>query len=129
MGCDVHMAVEVYLDGKWVNVLRDKPVKRYSWETKEWYEGRNYTLFGCLAGVRNNNVPLIAEPRDLPDDMDPRTTAPWRDEDEYDEEKEKKLPSGTTVRPMGIIRPLGFFSLKSLTGLCGKSRKMTSKES
>lgn len=45
----------------------------------EWYSDRNYTVFGVLANVRNGSgfagvdtgdpLPIIAEPRGLPDDM------------------------------------------------------------
>lgn len=37
---------------------------------EDWaYDGRNYVLFGVLAGVRNEEVTPIAEPKGLPEDM------------------------------------------------------------
>lgn len=56
MGCDIHCFVE-------------KKVKS-SWKLVEKLEvGRNYTLFGKMAGVRDRSVEPISEPRHLPDDI------------------------------------------------------------
>jgi hypothetical protein len=35
------------------------------------YGNRNYTVFGVLAGVRDQNVTPISKPRGLPPDVDP----------------------------------------------------------
>ena len=84
MGADIHLAVEIYLDGAWKNVIRDEPITYYgNHKTKEWYSGRNYVLFAALADVRNASpgeegwIPPISEPRGFPDDIDLRTVEPW----------------------------------------------------
>lgn len=56
MGCDIHFHVEIKVDGEWqhyghINV------------------GRNYRLFGIMAGVRSHDVDPIVDPKGLPDDM------------------------------------------------------------
>lgn len=56
MGCDIHMHVECKHDGVW---------KRHNVEI---YKGRNYELFGILAGVRGNSTP-ISYPKGLPVDV------------------------------------------------------------
>lgn len=56
MGCDIHMHVECKHDGVW---------KRHDVEI---YDGRNYELFGILAGVRGNSTP-ISYPKGLPIDV------------------------------------------------------------
>lgn len=61
MGCDIHIAVEVQRDnGTWRFVQPPERVDLvpYSktdsdFRTREWYPGRNYTLFSILADVRN----------------------------------------------------------------------------
>lgn len=55
MGCDVHLHIEVKLDGKWEH-----------WGHPSIH--RWYTLFGKMAGVRDESVVPIAEPRGLPKD-------------------------------------------------------------
>jgi len=58
MGCDIHMWVErLESDGLW-HLVPDAKV----------FKGRNYRLFGWLAGVRGDGPP-IAEPRGWPSDM------------------------------------------------------------
>ena len=56
MGCDIHMHIEVKVDGVW-----------------NYYGGpkvsRNYWLFANMAGVRNYwDIKPICEPKGLPDD-------------------------------------------------------------
>lgn len=79
MGCDIHVYLEKYasINGKstWVNVdywqknpyfgIEDN-VDEY--EHVSCYVGRNYDLFGILAGVRSGEDP-IDEPRGLPEDV------------------------------------------------------------
>ena len=55
MGCDIHLHVEVKINGKW---------EHYSAPTV-W---RSYTLFEKLAGVRGDPDEAIAEPRGIPKD-------------------------------------------------------------
>lgn len=56
MGCDIHMHVECKHDGVW---------KRHNVEI---YDGRDYELFGILAGVRGILTP-ISYPKGLPVDV------------------------------------------------------------
>lgn len=95
MGCDIHVYTEVFDKGEWKTA--DEWVKEraytglmneYSYVRKEVYDGRNYTLFGFLANVRQNWQPTgdgsshgfggsdtgeavkpIDMPRGLPDDV------------------------------------------------------------
>ena len=68
MGCDIHMYLEqertINNDKKWAsmdyykkNPYYDKNDEEDSWEGEyevvEIYDGRNYSLFSILAGVRN----------------------------------------------------------------------------
>lgn len=60
MGCDIHLHVEVKLNGKWEHL--NAP-----------YIGRDYQLFGRMAGVRDDEQPHI-EPRGLPQELSVITT-------------------------------------------------------
>jgi len=56
MGCDIHMHIEVKVKDVWIH---------YAAPTVDrWYD-----LFGVIAGVRNEHMPLIVEPKGLPDDL------------------------------------------------------------
>jgi len=90
MGCDIHMMVEKRIDGEWTEI---DPGREPCWwcsdpgtkgtgtkdsccwcrgsgdQRREWFDGRNYPLFGILAGVRDYSVDPISEPRGLPDDL------------------------------------------------------------
>ena len=76
MGCDIHMYVEYRFDGKWVcgDYFEKNPYyngvdsDESKYNVVNIYNGRNYELFGVLAGVRNYDVPCISEPRGLPND-------------------------------------------------------------
>jgi hypothetical protein len=83
MGCDIHATWEFQesAQGYWVN--------GYSWTFEadglmEPYvpilEERSYHVFGILAGVRGDGLP-IAEPRGIPEDCSPITRKMLRDED------------------------------------------------
>jgi len=67
MGCDIHAFLEIKMCKDWK--------REGDWEPPKWYLFseldicRNYTLFGKMAGVRNDEVEPIAEPRGLPDDL------------------------------------------------------------
>ena len=67
MGCDIHDFVEIKVNDKWemVGEVFENYDKRLS---KHPYDGRNYTLFGLLAGVRNTNVIPISGPKGVPID-------------------------------------------------------------
>lgn len=89
MGCDIHMYVERQKkDGSWVRVSNSKapkhpyydpnadPQHKEYFDRPEWDTGRDYTLFGRLAGVRTNVFP-IAEPRGVPSDISKGTNKDW----------------------------------------------------
>lgn len=64
MGCDIHTFVEVRREGRW----QHEPFHPFS--------GRNYGVFGWLAGVRNySQVGPLAEPKGLPGDVSFRLRA------------------------------------------------------
>lgn len=70
------MCAELLIDGRWTNTLRPKPVPLWEgseYTTLDWYNNRNYTLFGVLAGVRRRTTRITSECRGIPDDIDPRT--------------------------------------------------------
>lgn len=102
MGCDIHLYVEVKRDpdGDWELGSGTEPNPWYGkWDDerelriKDWYRGRNYTLFSILADVRNgrpdmsgwsawlrdstkdeaydDRIEPIDMPRGLPSDMSP----------------------------------------------------------
>lgn len=56
MGCDIHIHVECKHGAHWKRCNR------------EIYEGRDYELFGILAGVRGSRTP-ISYPKGLPVDV------------------------------------------------------------
>lgn len=56
MGCDIHLHAEIKIDGQWHHYA-------------QLYIGRDYTLFGLMAGVRNTNVTPISQPKGIPDDI------------------------------------------------------------
>lgn len=68
MGCDIHDYCEVYRDGVWTKTGAIFP--DYEGRLSEHpYDGRNYSLFAFLAGVRNyNEIVPLSEPRGIPTD-------------------------------------------------------------
>lgn len=59
MGCDIHAYIEYYKTNdsdNWVDVFSDGEISL----------GRNYLLFGCMAGVRHLSVTPVAANRGLP---------------------------------------------------------------
>ncbi len=57
MGCDIHLHVEVNIDGKWEHFHAP-----FIW--------RNYTLFAMMADVRNyEHIDPISKPRGFPEDI------------------------------------------------------------
>lgn len=56
MGCDIHLHVEVKLNGKWEH-LGHPTIDRW------------YLLFGKMAGVRTDEVEPLSAPKGLPADM------------------------------------------------------------
>ena len=70
IGCDITVHCEYRKDGVWHNCDNfewDQETGKY--EFYPIYDGRNYDLFGVLAGVRCNDFPSIDVPRGLPKDM------------------------------------------------------------
>lgn len=68
MGCDITLFTEVKINGKWIDSDNYKK-ETDGYRRCEIYDGRDYTLFGMLADVRNrheNNV--ISDPKGLPHD-------------------------------------------------------------
>ena len=56
MGCDIHVHIEVKLDGRWEHYANPSVL-------------RHYTLFTLLANVRSTSeIKPISEPRGLPED-------------------------------------------------------------
>lgn len=83
MGCDIHEVIEIWRNGKWHVAV--KPISVYErhnylegeayWEAIEadpYDLGRNYMLFGVLAGVREDYEP-IKPVRGWPDDVSEET--------------------------------------------------------
>lgn len=56
MGCDIHLHIELKIDGRWHHYGAPDVA-------------RNYELFGKLAGVRNTEVTPISPPKGLPGDL------------------------------------------------------------
>jgi hypothetical protein len=82
MGCDIHLFTEIKKSinsqDKWVNAdnWRYNPYYQEGNDEGErmlnidsLYSGRNYELFGILAGVRDHNNDSIDDPRGLPEDV------------------------------------------------------------
>ena len=81
MGCDITIHCE-YKDknGKWRNCddfFWNPENKEY--ECVEIYSGRNYELFGVLAGVRDNSLPQITERKGFPEDASEVTKAFYKE--------------------------------------------------
>lgn len=55
MGCDIHLHVEIKLKGEWHHYQDLRP-------------GRHYSVFGKMAGVRNQDEEPIVAPKGLPAD-------------------------------------------------------------
>jgi hypothetical protein len=78
MGCDIHIRLEkINENGDWIPL--DHYEIREDWEDQKHYcktfpffpvsiyNGRDYELFGLLAGVRSNYPEPIVEPRGIPE--------------------------------------------------------------
>jgi hypothetical protein len=77
MGCDIHVYTEQYdpRDNTWytndnfrLNRFYGQFENQKESEHESVYHGRNYQLFGILAGVRDTYVYPIVSPRGIPDD-------------------------------------------------------------
>lgn len=65
MGCDIHVHVEVLVEGKW---------EHYS----NPYVRRNYTLFAKLANVREIDPTGLGDPRGFPERLSKITDISWQ---------------------------------------------------
>jgi hypothetical protein len=80
MGCDIHVYTEFKRDGVWHSADHWEKSKYSEEETIpmrfECFGSRNYALFSFLANVRQrtwgNEVPVLAEPRGIPQDVSKR---------------------------------------------------------
>lgn len=93
MGCDIHTYREKQVSGQWLTAdpwekyeySEDDKGQRVPYE-KHAYSGRNYNLFGLLAGVRNREGKTQLAPRGIPWDASPevrQAAADW-DSDGHD---------------------------------------------
>ena len=74
IGADIHIHCEYKDEIGWHNCdnhVWNDITNEYEFEDLYW--GRNYDLFGILAGVRSSEYPQIDEPRGLPKDMSAKT--------------------------------------------------------
>ena len=74
MGCDIHIHCEYKKNDTWYNCdnfVWNDDTKVYEFEDIYW--GRNYDLFGILAGVRSREFPIIDIPRGLPNNISAKT--------------------------------------------------------
>lgn len=65
MGCDIHVCLEVKINGEWILINHPNV-------------GRDYSLFGKMAGVRDLSVKPISLAKGLPDDIS-KGTKHYRD--------------------------------------------------
>jgi len=81
MGCDIHCYLE-YRDPNPEWKPQDGVIQWTGWS--RIYPGRNYEVFGHLAGVRSSTEPVV-EPRGVPEDMSWETAGDYylRINDEY----------------------------------------------
>lgn len=70
MGCDIYLYVEHYNkeSKRWENLFLYKKSSEGEFLPVDIYDGRDYDLFGLLAGVRSIIDPFVF-PRGVPDDM------------------------------------------------------------
>ena len=78
MGCDIHLYTEKKLlnNNTWwccdhfqLNPYYGEEYEK-KWNVVPIYDGRSYSLFTALAGVRDDGMtPVISDPRGLPDDV------------------------------------------------------------
>lgn len=70
MGCDIHLFCERYNkeSKRWENLSLYKKNDNGTFDAVDVYIGRDYELFGLLAGVRSYTNPFVI-PRGIPDDL------------------------------------------------------------
>lgn len=127
MGCDIHVLVQKRDHDCWLTV---EPGPSLMDDGYPVYEDRSEVTFGMLAGVRNDTLPPISEPKGIPDDLRERTvsTRDWGGGPSGDLDVDDKYlgnhshswltlaeidaygpPDGTTIAPLLTwMRTLGF---------------------
>lgn len=72
MSADIHMYIEYRSKTPSPHA---NPTLKSAWSNfgSQYYVGRNYSLFGLLAGVRDDRQPAIVEPRGMPEDFGSET--------------------------------------------------------
>lgn len=81
MGTDIHVMVERYnrKENKWENVSIYTKSSNGEFKVVDIYIGRNYHLFGMLAGVRGSYDETLVGLRGLPDDISDDVKKYWDD--------------------------------------------------
>lgn len=88
MGCDIHLFAELRnsetQEWEYLPAPDDPRPYRFDWGQegglpglKEWFEDRNYALFGMLAGVRDRSYPPVDEPRGIPHNVSSELHSQW----------------------------------------------------
>ena len=79
MGCDIHVFLEKRNKetNKWEHLTLYKKNYDDKLEPASVFDGRNYYLFGLLAGVRGFVEPLV-DPRGIPDDLSDYVAEEWK---------------------------------------------------
>ena len=85
MGCDIHLHIEVKIDGKW---------EHYGCPDIH----RNYLLFGVLAGVRNEEVIPVSYPKGLPNDITKITKMHYYENWKHDAHSHSWLNRGEIIQ-------------------------------
>lgn len=77
MGCDLHCYIEQYNKetNEWDNLTLYKKNRDGSFKEAYVYDGRNYELFGLLAGVRGGGC--FVGPRGIPDNLSSEVAEYW----------------------------------------------------
>lgn len=80
IGADVHAYLEKFNKEtrQWENANLYKKNSDGTFTLVNFYNGRNYDLFGKLAGVRGSEDPMVY-PRGLPDDLSPEVKEEFGD--------------------------------------------------
>lgn len=84
MGADIHLYVEHYNkeSKRWDSLSLYKKSSEDKFSPVDIYDGRDYELFGLLAGVRSMIAPFVL-PRGVPDDMSCEVSKAYEDGQYY----------------------------------------------
>lgn len=84
MGCDIHVFCERYNkeSKRWENLSLYKKNEGGTFKEVNVYDGRDYQLFGLLAGVRSIINPFVI-PRGIPDDLSCEVSKKYGDGEYY----------------------------------------------